>query len=197
MPLPFGNGELAARARTGLDLRGRIPFALDEVLVPTVSLLELDRAPFRTDGVEWWGSNGRTPAAGQFAQVAVTPGDGAQAVVDQIIISNVDPAAALFVAYLLPTLFSQSTCVSSELQLPTAPASVVANVPVDVQVADAAAAHSATTIPLFQVQLASNQSIVIPCEIELRPRYMLTIQGGAINIDVVASFRGRLWRLPE
>lgn len=54
MPLPFGTGELASRVRRALDLRGRIPFMLDEVVVPVQLVHDATTAPFRRSGRTAW-----------------------------------------------------------------------------------------------------------------------------------------------
>lgn len=50
MPLGFGSGELADRMRRALDIRGRIPLAVDEVVVPVALVSEPQAPPFRISG---------------------------------------------------------------------------------------------------------------------------------------------------
>lgn len=71
--LEFNIGELAARARNLLGVRGRIPFGLDESVVGTVRLADADHAPFRQTGLEFAGSiDAQTSsAAGRYAGVGI------------------------------------------------------------------------------------------------------------------------------
>lgn len=72
MPLGFGSGELADRMRRALDIRGRIPLAVDEVVVPVALVSEPQSAPFRISGRRCFaGSSPGAGGAGTILQVRI------------------------------------------------------------------------------------------------------------------------------
>jgi hypothetical protein len=84
MSLQFGTGELSARLRRFLNLRGRIDLGLDESVVPIAVVTNLDQPPFRSDGYlahRFAIANG---SAGQFAQAWIDNRQGAGPVVCQV-----------------------------------------------------------------------------------------------------------------
>lgn len=75
MPLQFNVGELANRVRGFLGVRGRIPLALDEQVVPVVRAGDSTRVPFRLNERRYgFGSGAITVASGATPRyVGITP----------------------------------------------------------------------------------------------------------------------------
>lgn len=71
--LEFNVGELVTRLRTSLGVRGRMPLGLDEVVIPTTLVEEVNRAPFRVQPIEfhgYWQVQTAAGLAGRGARVA-------------------------------------------------------------------------------------------------------------------------------
>lgn len=73
MALDFNVGELATRLRAALGVRGRIPLALDEYVIPVTVAANVTVPPWRRNPVFGQGSALITsPTVGNFARVVLT-----------------------------------------------------------------------------------------------------------------------------
>lgn len=72
MPVAFGSGEIAARARRLMDVRGKVSFQLDETVAPVVILGDGSRSPFRQNVRHWCARIPVTAAVGNFSAVFLT-----------------------------------------------------------------------------------------------------------------------------
>lgn len=54
MALTFGSGEQVDRLRRGLDIKGRVVLAVDEIVVPVVNVGDFTGPPIRKTGIRWW-----------------------------------------------------------------------------------------------------------------------------------------------
>lgn len=59
MPLTSQQGDVADRLRNFFRITGRIPSSVDEVVVPTANIQDLDQPPFRSKVVNFGGNAGR------------------------------------------------------------------------------------------------------------------------------------------
>lgn len=71
MPLQIGLGDIANRLRRALDIRGRIPTALDETVVPVVIVRDADGPPFALDPSYLTGQRELAAIAGVQGHVAI------------------------------------------------------------------------------------------------------------------------------
>lgn len=91
MPLEFNVGELSARVRRALGVRGRMPLDIDERAAINIGAMDVDRAPFRADGARFYVSIVQAAVAGQNAHVAIASNNSTQQfthVIDGAWISN-------------------------------------------------------------------------------------------------------------
>jgi len=72
VPLSIQLGEIANRLRRSLDVRGRMPLALDETVVPVVVVRDANDLPFALDPSEVAGFASVTPTAGQQATIGLS-----------------------------------------------------------------------------------------------------------------------------
>jgi len=54
MALIFGSGEPVSRLRRSLDLKGKVNLSVDEIIVPTLTVFDATRPPFRRTGIRWF-----------------------------------------------------------------------------------------------------------------------------------------------
>lgn len=64
--LDFNISELTTRLRAGLAVKGRMPMALEDMIAPTAQVINLDRPPYRKDGLFYQLTVIGGPTAGQF-----------------------------------------------------------------------------------------------------------------------------------
>lgn len=195
--LPIQTAELINRVRRAFGLRGQLGIDVESLASPVVPLFDASGAPFRSDGIEWWGSQFLAALAGNFGDVAVVADiSNIRAVVDQIIIANINAAPASFIGFLQGRTYATGDCTSSESEGATIQGP---NVPIDLVSTTGAASYTATSPRLFTVQLPAQTSLVIPCEIALITipgiaNRGLTVQTGAVNQDCCITYRGRYWK---
>jgi hypothetical protein len=72
VPITIQLGDIANRLRRAFDIRGRIPTALDETIVPTTLVRDAGVLPFALDPAECAGALELTPTAGQQATMAIS-----------------------------------------------------------------------------------------------------------------------------
>lgn len=72
MPITIQLGDIANRLRRAFEIRGRIPTALDETVVPTALVRDAGVLPFALDPSEAAGFASVTPTAGQQATIALS-----------------------------------------------------------------------------------------------------------------------------
>lgn len=82
MPLTIGLGDIANRLRRALDVRGRIPTALDETIVPVVLVRDASAPPFALDP---------STLSGQRELAAIVGVQGT------IAIANIGPVGSVFI----------------------------------------------------------------------------------------------------
>jgi len=54
MAIQFGTGELVARLRRALDVKGKVSLGVDETVVPVFNIFDATRPPFRKTGIRWF-----------------------------------------------------------------------------------------------------------------------------------------------
>lgn len=97
MPLQFNGGEDAERARRAFGIRGRIPFQLDETVIPVVQLHNVDAPPYRQAGRRFRVHQFTDPVNfGECFLINTSPDFAA--VIDQIIVNNSDTLLHEFLA---------------------------------------------------------------------------------------------------
>lgn len=96
MPLPIQLGELANRIRRAFDVRGRMPLALDETVVPVLIVGDATDFPFSLDPLGFAGHGFVVGQAANRACVAVSNQgpEGSIAVIEQLVVSTSTGAAS-------------------------------------------------------------------------------------------------------
>lgn len=84
MALTFQVGELTARLRRGLILRGRTPFGLDETVVPVVIAADMSQPPYRLDGRSWFYVANSPASVGNLSYVCLSNNGPTDLIVDWI-----------------------------------------------------------------------------------------------------------------
>lgn len=97
MPWPLGTGELVARLKRGLGIRGALPLELDESIVPMVQVASLTEAPFRVDPVRFddFDVVGAVAAQNGFAAIYLNTDDQVLALIERVDAAYDAAAAAL------------------------------------------------------------------------------------------------------
>lgn len=92
MPLQIQLGELADRLRRALLVKGRLPLALDETVVPVVSLGDASQAPYAKDPALGSSRHTRAALAANFSHIGWQAAVGSILCVDSVLISNPNAA---------------------------------------------------------------------------------------------------------
>lgn len=92
MPLTIQLGEVADRLRRALAVRGRIPTALDETVVPVVQLVDASQPPYAKDPAHGSSRHTRAALAANFSHIGWQAAVGSILVVDSVLISNPNAA---------------------------------------------------------------------------------------------------------
>lgn len=103
MPLDIQSGELADRLRRFFRLTGRIPTVLDETLVPTVNVQDLDQPPWRSRSNDACAAVAISAVAAEVnaCAIAMAPAASGRFVLDSILVKNTTAAIRdLSIAYL-------------------------------------------------------------------------------------------------
>jgi len=90
MPLPIQQGSVADRLRNFLKITGRAATSVDEVLVPIISVQDLDQMPYRTQQrrFQLYGITAALAAANSFLGIYLPPNVRGVAVVDRITVTT-------------------------------------------------------------------------------------------------------------
>ena len=175
---------------------GRIPFRLDETVVPIVNLGELDRPPFRfvTGPADFCDTVSAAAAAANFSGCGVFIPDGPRrgaAVIDQVVVVNRSAAAQdLSLCYIvnvdaLVGFTAGTGAPNVELPQPDGP---LRRTPVQVWTTILEVAVPDEQI--YQIDLLVSTTLVLPTRLTLYQGYGIGLFGRAANVRVDASFHG-------
>lgn len=67
--LDFNVSELVTRTRAALGVRGRMPLAMEDSVAPVMSVLDVDRSPYRRNGMYYTAAVDSAAVAGQYSWV--------------------------------------------------------------------------------------------------------------------------------
>lgn len=203
MGLDFGVGELAARVRRALSVRGRMPLDLDERLSINVQSIDVGISPWRQDGFGWTLSRtlaaGGAGNAGEF-DVAINGGSAptplitTRAVVRQLILSN-PTAAALGYAWIIQpsvTIFGGAQGFAYEKNTPVAAANVLASIFFGTQLAAGGLLFTADSAAGSAI-VPPNSSLVVPVDLTVMAGFPLRIQAQTTNVAAQVSAQGEIW----
>lgn len=109
MPLDIQVGDIAERLRRFLDLRGRIPARLDEIVVPTISLGDLARPPYSRDPLSGWHLGAFGAVAGEISMVGLLPQGADKLVIKKLVIVNDTAGAITYEVYVGSTISASPT----------------------------------------------------------------------------------------
>jgi hypothetical protein len=92
MPLTIQLGEVGDRLRRALSLKGRIPTALDETVVPVVQLVDASQPPYAKDPAHGSSRHTRAALAANFSHIGWQAAVGSILIVDSVLVSNPNAA---------------------------------------------------------------------------------------------------------
>jgi len=99
--LQFGTGELVARLRRALDIKGKVSLGIDETVVPVFNIFDATRPPFRKTGIRWFADVLATGSAGNMGRVRIFHNTPSDQLIDGLIFSvtagGTPPAIQFFV----------------------------------------------------------------------------------------------------
>lgn len=183
MPLPFGTGELANRLRRSLDLRGRIPLLIDEVVVPTMPVSDGTKAPFRTSGRRAGAFVFQAAVAGQFASFRIQNPTPVDAVLDRLSVFTASPAGSVWAIGVGAGSVAGVGTALSTTELVDASQSLILSTGLSVVAATAAA--STLAVVLFGGFLAGN-GVSPPPSQDVYDLDLVIPAGGALTAEIFA-----------
>lgn len=202
MALPFNVGEISARLRRALSVRGRMPLDLDERVAIQITGLDAAVAPWRQDGCSWQLVRTITAVAAQFPEVTFfntgpsAVGFTQRATISQLVIAN--PNAAVMGACWQVVATIQGHLVdawASERNTPTGVGglAVIGKSGVSSSVVSAVGNAFPLDGSMGFVQIPGNDSIVVPVDITLCPGSGLTISGIVAAQQLIVTAQGTVW----
>jgi len=196
MPLEVQSGDVADRLRRFFRLVGRIPTALDETLVPTAVLQNLDQPPWRSGPTDFeaWVVKGATAAELSAVGLTHPPALGGRTVVERITVRNDGGAAALYSFTI--TSYSYVLGFAGRVQAPD-----VERMPPPITGAGAigqlgiytASWHTGGAMvgtQIGHISVPAGDTRVAEMRVTLAPGWILMVWQEVVNLGVRASFGG-------
>ena len=101
MALVFGSGEPVSRLRRALDVKGKLALAVDEIIVPVLTIFDATRPPFRKTGIRWFADVLASGGVGTMGRVRIINPTNIDQLIDGFIFSvtagGTPPALQFFV----------------------------------------------------------------------------------------------------
>lgn len=203
MSLEFNVGELVTRVRRALAVRGRMPFDLDERAAVQLNVMDLDKAPWRSDGAAWatLATQAASPANNSRVFIgpitgALGPPVGARCVIQQLQITNSN-GAAITVQWGVPGTGINpggNLAISLEKSVQSGGLTTVGVVGVS-QAASATAVQQVTNaIALGNLIIPPTSSVVIGVELTLFGQGpALCVETAQLNVNLTVVAVGVLW----
>jgi hypothetical protein len=196
MPLDSQNGSVADRLRNFFRITGRIPSPVDETVVPTANLVDLDGPPWRTTDENFQTSAlNAQPVAAQFgyAGVYMPRNTLGVAVIKQIQLINATAAVQIFDIFFVRAVPNESNIVVNVEHFGDSAGGLNPRVPVKAAFFTIAAQIGEQ---LMHISLPANTSLIVPVMYAIRgvktdPNpHGIYISSETVNVEVRGSIFG-------
>jgi hypothetical protein len=197
VPLDIQTGGFAEKMRRALGVRGRMPFRLDETVIPTVEVNRLDLPPYRTDASDFATNIDITQVAAEFAFGGVKlPASSAGAVViDQLMVTS--EAADSYSVFLgnSPDYEATASLVGTQNvwnveSMPRGAAGVGAfTLPFNQNLRGTDPVLGIGSL-LFSFRMVANENLWIPLRATLRPGWAIALWRRTVNTPINCSWFG-------
>lgn len=184
--------------RRGFGIRGGIATQLDETVVPTCSVLNLDGAPFRTNGQAFSVGAETAALAANFSSVTLNNdaniSEAFKVVLQAIIVTNPNAGAATFLLGFSGVRSAFRIGRTQEfLELATGNLSDAMG-QLALSAGSAQLGAPGISFSQFQVIVPGNSSLLVPLDITLLPQTAWAVETTIVLSAVTATFMGRAWR---
>jgi hypothetical protein len=196
--IPYNSGELVGRLARALGVRGQFSVPLDAGASPVVPIFDLTGAPFRRNGFRIIGRKGLGALAGNFNTFLVQPltSSGVTLVVDSLILTNDNAAAAKYVIGVAPAGANPAPSASGPWSLELGVPSVftVGNVPIGIQMTQQAG--TLLSAGLTDIWVQPSQTVILPLDYTVPDGMSLLVETNVVNSALAVAVYGRVF-LPQ